>query len=439
MQFSVETTSTLGRLLKVEVPVEQIEKAVAERLRKTAAKAKIPGFRPGKAPMKIIEAQYGESARYESVSDVVQKTYPEALKQANLRPAESPQLNVTSEDLSQPLTYEAAFEIYPEITLGDLAFTVNQPEVEVSEADIDRLIDNLRKARRTPEAVARAAEKGDEVKFDFKGTLDGVAFDGGAAENATCEIGSGRFLPDFEAGLVGHAAGDVFTVDVAFPEGYQAENLAGKTAQFEMTVHEVKGFALPDVSEPAFLKAHGASDEAELRAKSKQALENERNKASKQFVKKQVLDQLVANHPLEVPKALVAEEIERLRAEAVERYRIGQMPKERQAELLPDAMFADNASRRVVTGLLVEQVIVSQDIRLDEAKVVKALNDLAADYEQPQQVISYYRGNREMMQSLRGVVLEDQVIDVLVQGSTVVPQSMTLEQLLNPAPAAAAE
>jgi trigger factor len=439
MQVHLETTGALARRLRVQIPAERIDNAVAKRLKTIASRAKLPGFRPGKAPMKVIEAQYKDSARYEAINDLVRETYPEAVDQAQVQPAGYPQFEITGAE-GDGFEYVASFEVYPVIVLDKLSgLQVNKPVVEISESDIDKLVDNLRKARRSFQEVSRPAANGDSVKVDFEGKLDGESFAGGKGEGVEFEIGAGQFLPDLENGIVGHAAGETFTVDVAFPADYRAENLKGKTAQFTVTIKQVKEVQLPATDDAEFLAAHGLTPEqgAEaLRAKARQALENERNKAVKARLKSQVLDQLLAAHPIEVPASLIEQELPRLREEATARMGLdrsgGKIKADKAKELLPDQLFEATAKRRVALGLLIGEVIKTKSITLDSARVEQALAEMAADYEQPEQVQQFYRSRPDMMQGLRAVVLEDQVVDVLAAEAAISEVSQTLEQLLNP-------
>ena len=435
MQVHLETTSGLARKLRVNIPAERVEGAVAARLKRIAAKAKLPGFRPGKAPFKVIESQYKDSARFEVMNDLINETFPKALDEVKLQPAGSPKFDLGS--MSEGMEYTASFDVYPEISLNSVGIAVSKPAVTITDADVERLIENLRKARRTFAEVSRAAANGDQVTVDFVGKMGGEPFQGGEGKDVQFEVGAGQFLPDLEAGISGHAAGEAFTVDVNFPEDYRAEALKGKTAQFDVTLKAVKEATLPSLDDAEFLKAHAAEDEASLRAKSKIALENERNKAVKNRVKTQIMDGLLAANPIDVPASLIEQEIPRLREEALAR--MGQqvkIPDDKKAELFPAAMFEASAKRRVALGLLIGEVIKTKQIKLDPAKVEATLTEMAGDYEDPTEVKNYYRGRQDLMQGLRAVVIEDQVVEALVAEANVTDSEQSLEQLLNPQQAA---
>jgi trigger factor len=437
MEVNLEIPGGLKREMRVTIPADRVAKAVDERLRNVSRRAKLPGFRPGKAPFKVIEQQYGPSARMDAVSDLVQRSYPEAVQKAGVRPAGQPQINVTAEKPGEPLEYVASFEVYPEVQLAGLdAIELEQPVVEVTDADIERLILNLRKGRRVLETVQRAAAIGDVVKLDFDGKLDGESFSGGKGEGVEIELGSGQFLPDLENGIAGHLAGDSFEVPVAFPDDYRAEQLRGKTAQFAVTVHEVKQVVLPALEDAEFLKAHNVDSVEALHTKAREALENERSKAIQRRLKNQVMEQLAAKNPVEIPKALIDQEVPNLRAQAAQRMNMQNVPPEKLAEMLPVQLFEAGAGRKVQLGLLLGEYIKQKQVKLDADKVDEALEAMARDFEQPEQVKTYYRSRPEMMEGLRAMVLEDQVVALLVADARKTDKPMTLEQLLNPQAAA---
>ena len=433
MEVSIETPGGLKRELRVKIPADDVAKAVDDRLKSMARRAKLPGFRPGKAPFKVIQQQYGASARLDAVTNLVNESYPKALNQAGVQPAGQPRIDITAETPGQPLEYVAHFEVFPQIELSGLeTLEIDKPVVEITDADIERLVLNLRKGRRAMNVVERAAATGDMVKLDFEGKLDGEAFQGGKGENTEIELGQGQFLPDLENGIAGHAAGESFEVPVNFPADYRAENLRGKTAQFSVTLKEVKEIVLPNVEDAEFLKAHGVETVEALREKGKGALENERAKAIRNRQKSQVMEQLLQKNPLEIPQALIDAEIPRVREQAAGRMNMTQLPPEKLAELLPNQLFEAQAKRRVALGLLLAEAIRKKEVKLDAARVEQALDQLATDFEQPEQVKQYYRQQPQLMEGLRATVLEDQVVEALLTGAQQPEKPMTLEQLLNP-------
>src|SRR5690349_2547795 len=323
MDVQIETPGGLVRQLRVRIPADRIDNAVGDRLKQIATRAKVAGFRPGKAPFKVIEQQYGAAARLEVIQDLVRGSYPEAVDKAGVHPASAPSFEVVAEKSGEPLEYLARFEVYPEFKLKGLSdLKVERPVVEIGAADIDKVVESMRRAARTLEPAGRPAKAGDVCKIDFEGSIDGTPFAGGKGADAQFEIGQGRFLPDLENGVVGHAAGEQFKVDVQFPADYRNEQLKGKKAQFKVELKEVQQPKLPEL-DAAFFKAQGLADGQgvdELRAKVRAALEAEREKAIKGRVKNQVLEQLLAANPIPLPQAMVAQETLRLREEAASRF-----------------------------------------------------------------------------------------------------------------------
>lgn len=433
MEVQIEVPGGLKREMRVTIPADRVSSELTARLRDISRRAKLPGFRPGKAPFKVIEQQYSASARMDVVTNLVQASYPEALVKAGVRPAGQPRIDITAESPGKPLEYTAHFEVFPEVSLQGLdQLKLDRPVVEVAEADIDRLVGNLQRGRRTLSDAGRPADHGDVVKLDFDGRIDGEAFSGGKSENAEIEIGLGQFLPDLEKGLIGHSVGDAFEVPVNFPDDYRAEQLRGKTAQFAVTLKEVKAVSLPSVEDPDFLAAHSVETVEQLRQKSREALENERAKAIHGRQKGQLLEQLVTLNPIEVPQALIDQEIPRVREQAAQRMNMQNVPPEKLAEMLPAQLFEPAAKRKVALGLLLGEFIKKNEVRLDPERVEQQLDLMSRDFEQPDQVKAYYRSRPDLLDGLRAMVLEDQVVDMMLTGAVQNDVPMTLEQLLNP-------
>lgn len=436
MDVQLETPGGLVRQLRVRIPADRIATAVDSRLKQIATRAKVPGFRPGKAPFKVIEQQYGQAARSEVIQDLVRGSYPEAVDKAGVHPASAPHFEVVAERSGEPLEYLARFEVYPEIKLKDLSgLKVERPQVQVGDADIDKVIASMRRAQRTFVDAGRAAREGDVCRIDFEGSVDGTPFPGGKGENVQLEIGQGRFLPDLENGIKGHTKGERFSVDVQFPADYRNEQLKGKKARFSVELKEVQEPKLPEL-DAEFFKAQGLEEgqglEA-LRGKVRAALEAERDKAVKGRVKTQVLEQLLAANPIPVPQAMVAQETLRLREEAAARFSAARMKPEQVQKLFPDEMLAPNAQRRVSLGLLIAEVVKQRKITVDAARQERLLDELAADYQQPDQIKQYYRGRADLMQGLRAMVMEEQVVEALLEGARSKDVPMSLDDLLKPA------
>ncbi|WP_232226745.1 trigger factor [Algiphilus aromaticivorans] len=434
MEVELQNPGGLQRVLRVSVPAERFDNAVDKRLRQLGTRAKVPGFRPGKAPLKVVRQQYGEQARADAISEIVRETWPEAMQQAEVSPAGQPSFEVADETQGQPLVYSASFEVYPEITLADLEkVAVERPVAEVTDEDVDRLVENLRQSKRRLETVPRAAAEGDSVRIDFVGRMDGEAFNGGSGENQEVEIGAGKFLPDLEQGLIGHAAGEEFDVTLTFPEDYQAEDLRGREAVFSVSMKEVNEVQLPEI-DSEFLQAHSVDPEAGLeglRTKCREALEREQKKASRNKLKAAVMDQLLEMHEFDVPQAMVNDEIGRLRQETAERFNAAQLSAEQLQQMIPDELLQPQGSRRVSLGLLLGELIRQHNIELDEARFEQTLDELASEYDEPEKVKQHYRSQPQMLQGIRAMVIEEQVIDHVLASATVTDKTVPLQELLN--------
>lgn len=426
---------SLVRQIRVRIPAEKVTQSVGERLKQVAQRARVAGFRPGKAPLKVIEQQFGASVRLEAVQDLVRGSYPEAVDKAGVHPASAPSFEVVAEKPGEALEYVARFEVYPQIELKGLdALKIEKPVVDVTAADVDKMIEQLRKGRRELTAVTRKSQLGDVVTIAFEGFLNDKPFDGGKSDNSTVELGKGQFIDDLEKGLVGHAAGEEFDVTARFPDDYRAEHLKGQTTRFHVTMKEVKEPKLPELDE-AFFKAHQVEEGkglAGLKEKIQKALEAERDKAVKNRLKTQALDALLAANPIELPQAMVAQELERLRDETAQRFNAGQMKADQKLKMFPDELLAPGAQRRVALGLLIAEVMKVKKIVLEQARLEKLLDELAGDYQQPDLVKQHYRSQPQLMQGVRAMVLEEQVVDALISGAKPTEKKMSLDELLNP-------
>lgn len=430
MQVSVEATGGLERRMKVQVPAERVEHEVEQRLRDLGKRAKLNGFRPGKVPPSVVKKRFGEGVRQEVVGDLLRDTCNEALTQEKLNPAGGPRIDTVNSEPGKDLEYTATFEIYPDISLqGTEGIAVERPTAEVTEADIDAMVDNLRHQRATWQSVERAAADGDRVQLDFEGRVDGGEFPGNKGEKVLVTLGEGRMLPEFEAGLKGAQAGDEREFDVHFPADYQAKDVAGKTAQFKVNVHRVEAQVLPELDE-AFCKSFGIEDGSlkQLRTEVSENMRREMADTVRQRMKDQVLDALVAANPLTVPKALVDEEIEHLRQDAMARMGVRDT---RKTVDLPRELFEEQAQRRVRLGLIIGELIKSQNLQADRARVDERLERLAGDYSNPGEAQRSLRANRSVMQQLETLVLEDQVMDGLLAKATVSDKPTTFQELMH--------
>jgi trigger factor len=428
MQVSVQSTGALERRMEVQVPAARIEQAVDERLRDVGRTARLKGFRPGKAPMKVVRRQFGSQIHREVVSEFLQSSFSEAVAQQKLTPAGGPRIEPISMGEGEDLKYAAIFEILPEITLKGLdSLKVDRPVAEVTEADIDAMIESLRKQRPNWKPVTRAARNGDRVLVDFAGTIDGQPFDGGKAEGARIVLGEGRMLPEFEQGLLDREPGADVTVDVPFPADYHAKTVAGKTAVFKILVKAVEEQETPALDD-AFCAAFGVNEGgiARLREDVSDNMRRELEQSVRARLKNQVLDQLLAANAVELPASMVEGQIRELQVDAARRMGIRDA-----AKIPPRDPFIETARRRVSLGLLVGEIIRAEKIQLDRARVNARLEEVASTYDNPQEVMRNFRENHQMMHHIEGLVLEDQVVDWLLARAQLTDRPTTFKELMN--------
>jgi trigger factor len=432
MQVSVESTSALERRLTIGVPAERIESEVSKRLEQTARRAKIPGFRPGKVPMSVIRQRYEDAARQEALGDVIQATFYEAVVEQKLKPAGAPSVEPKVFEKGRDLEYTATFEIYPEFEVTGLeGIAVERLQAEVTDADVDSMLEILRKQNTRYEQVEREAHNDDQLNIDFVGKIDGEAFAGGSAKGTLLVLGSGRMIPGFEEGLVGAKAGDERVLSLTFPEDYQNLDLAGKAAEFAVTVNSVAEAKLPELNAEFFaLFGINESTLEAFRAEVRKNMERELRQAIKAKIKNQVMDGLLAVNPVEVPKALVESEVNRLRVQAVQQFGGNIKP-----EQLPAELFEEQAKRRVVLGLIIAEMVKQFEIKPDEQRVRGLIEEMAAAYQEPEQVISWYYKNEQQLNEVRSVVLEEQVVDTVLQKANVTDKAVSYEEAVKPAEA----
>ncbi|MHA7114585.1 trigger factor [Pseudomonas promysalinigenes] len=435
MQVSVENTSALERRMTIAVPAERVENEVNKRLQQTAKRAKVAGFRPGKVPMSVIRQRFEADARQEAFGDLVQASFYEAIVEQKLNPAGAPSVEPKSFEKGKDLEFVAIFEVFPEFTVAGFdSINVERLSAEVADADLDNMLEVLRKQNTRFEAVERAAQNDDQVNIDFVGKIDGEEFAGGSAKGTQLVLGSGRMIPGFEDGLVGAKAGEERVVNVTFPEDYQNLDLAGKAAEFTITVNSVSAPVLPELNEEFFAQFGLKESTLEgFRTEVRKNMERELRQAIKTKVKNQVMDGLLAANPIEVPKALLENEVNRLRVQAVQQFGGNIKP-----EQLPAELFEEQAKRRVVLGLIVAEVVKQFELKPDEGKVREMIEEMASAYQEPEQVISWYYKNDQQMNEVRSVVLEEQVVDTVLQKATVTDKSVSYEDAVKPAQAPAA-
>ncbi len=440
MQVSLETASGLERRLTITIPADQIDGEINKRLQDLSRRVRLDGFRPGKIPMKVVKRRYGAGARQEVLGEMMQQSFVEALQQEKLNPAGAPSVEPKVDEDGQDFSFVASFEVYPEITLNDFSnIEIERPVADVQEADIDEMIETLRKQSTTFEDVERPAQTGDQVVFDYAGSKDGEAFEGGSAENSTLELGSNRMIPGFEDGLVGLSAGEEKVLKLTFPEDYQKEDLAGQAVEFACKIHKVSASVLPELN-AEFFERFGVKDGAldDFRREVSKNMDRELRQAVKGKIKNQVMDGLLNSHEVEVPSALVGQEIDRMREQAVQQFggaQGGFDPKQ-----LPAELFETDAKKRVALGLLVGEVVKQKEVKVDDDRVRTMIEDMASAYQEPQQVVDWYYSNEEQLSQVKYVVLEEQVVDTVLAASKVSETTCSYQEAIQPeAPAEAAE
>ncbi|MBS0054321.1 trigger factor [Yersinia sp. Marseille-Q3913] len=429
MQVSVETTQGLGRRVTITVAADSIEKAVKSELLKAAKSVRIDGFRKGHVPMNIVEQRYGASVRQDVLGDLMQRNFVDAIIKEKINPAGAPNYVPGEYKQGEDFTYSVEFEVYPEVELKDLeSIEVEKPVVEVNDADVDTMLETLRKQQATWKETDAAATAEDRATLDFTGSIDGEEFEGGKASDFVLAMGQGRMIPGFEEGVIGHKAGEEFTIDVNFPEDYHAENLKGKSAKFDIVLKKVEVRELPELTEE-FIKRFGVADGsvAGLRAEVRKNMERELKGAVRNRVKTQAIDGLVSANEIDVPAALVEGEIDVLRRQAAQRFG----GNEKQAAELPRELFEEQAKRRVVVGLLLGEVISQHELKADEDRVKELIEEMASAYEDPQEVIEFYSKNKELMNNMRSVALEEQAVETLLAKAKVTEKPTTFSELMN--------
>ncbi|OOH88083.1 trigger factor [Pasteurellaceae bacterium 15-036681] len=427
MSFSIETLEGLQRRVTVTVAADKIEAAYKEQLKGYAKNARVDGFRKGKVPHSIIEQRFGMAARQDVLSEEMQRAFFDVVINEKINLAGRPTFTPNNYQPGQEFSFTATFEVFPEVELKGLEnIEVEKPVVEITDADLDKMVDVLRKQQATWSESQDAAKADDRVTIDFVGSVDGEEFEGGKASDFVLFMGQGRMIPGFEDGIVGHKAGEQFDINVTFPEEYHAENLKGKAAKFAITLKKVENMVLPELTEEFVKKFGNAKSVEDLRAEIKKNMQRELKNAVTARVKNQVINGLLANNEIEVPAAAVAEEVDVLRQQAVQRF--GGKPE--MAAQLPAELFEADAKRRVQVGLLLSSVIGSNKLEVNEERVKETIAELASAYEQPAEVIEYYAKNRQLTENIRNVVLEEQAIETVLAKAKVTEKASSFDEIM---------
>jgi len=424
MQVSVETGEGLERKLTVQVPAETVDAQVESRLQSMRHQVKIDGFRPGKVPLSVVKKRYATQVFQEVAGEVMQNTFRDAVTQENLRPASDPSIEPKSFELGKPLEYVATFEIYPEVELAPVSdLEVEKLNAEITDTDVDGLLETLRKQKTNWVEVDRAAEKGDRVIISFKGRVDGELFDGGSADDVPLVLGSGNMIPGFEDPIVGMSKGGESTINVTFPDDYSVSDLAGKAAEFDVSVSKVDAAELPELDDE-FAKDFGIEEGGleKLREDVRNNMQRELDNRISSDLKSKVMDQLLEKNNVQVPKAIVMEEAETLKQQA-----------SAQGDNQDIETFKGEAERRVKLGMILGDLVKASGLQADQSKVDERIELMAKDYEDPSEFVNYYKGNPQMMRGVESLVVEDMIVDWVVGQAKVSTVESSFDEVMKPA------
>ncbi|AHK15780.1 MAG: trigger factor [Thalassolituus sp.] len=429
MQVSIETTSGLQRCMTIGVPAAEVEEKVVVELKKLSKGRRIDGFRAGKIPPAVAKKMFGKQARYEAIYQQMQQSFFKAVQDEDLKLAGMPNFEPTVDEDGKDLEFKATFEVYPEITLADFsAIEVEQKAAEVTDADLENMLTNLQKQHAKWEESTEAAVDGDQVVIDFEGFIDGEAFEGGKAAGYSLTLGSNSMIPGFETGLVGAKAGEEKTLDVAFPEDYHKEELKGKPAQFKVSVQTVKKPELPELN-AEFFGSFGieTADLAEFKSEIRKNMDRELARGLRNLAKQQVIAGLVESNNIDVPASLVDQEIDRLRQQAVQQFGGGQ---KFDMNMLPKELFKEQAEKRVAIGLLMNAAIEANELTPSAEKVEALIEEVAASYQDPEEVRTYYNTNPQQKAQVEALALEEQVVEKVLAQAKVSQVESNYEEVI---------
>ena len=433
MAVNVETLEKLERKVTLTLPINAIEAEVDTRLKRLARQVKIDGFRPGKVPAKVVAQMYGASVQYEVMNDKVGEAFDAVAVEAQLRVAGAPQISQKDGAAEGEMAFEAVFEVYPEVKMGDLATVeVEKVTADVTEEAIDKTVDILRKQRRTfaQRAAADAAVDGDRATIDFLGSIDGVPFEGGKADGFQFILGDGQMLKEFEDAVRGMKSGESKTFPLAFPEDYHGKDVAGKTADFLVTVHKVEAANLPEVDE-AFVKTLGVNEPTveALRADIRNNLEREVKNRLQARNKAAAMDAMVAKAELDLPKAPVQAELDRM-ADAARADLKQRGIKDADKAPIPDDIFRPQAERRVRLGLVVAELVRTEKLDATREQIEAHINEMAAAYERPADVVKWYTDDQQRMSEVEAVVIENNVTAFILAKAKVTEKAVDFDELM---------
>ncbi|MER0202257.1 MAG: trigger factor [Nitrosomonas sp.] len=431
MGSNVENLGALERRFDITISLEKLQSEIDNRLQRLARTAKLHGFRPGKVPLKIITQMYGVQVQQDVLNDAVHKEFKDTVQQQNLQVAGYPRFEAKATDGNDTLyTVSATFEVYPEIVLGDLSSqSIEQPTVKVGETDIDKTLDMICKQRVTYQPVNRAAKKGDRVKIDYHGTIDGNDFAGGKSNDVYLILGDGKFLKDFEAALIDMQVGSSKSFDVVFPEDYHGKEIAGKTVTFEVTLNELAEPVLPAV-DAEFAKSLGIPDGdlQKLREGIQKDLEREVSKRARSKLKEQIMQALLSTTQIDAPSILINQEKERLLQNAKSDLEARGM-KAKEISLSSD-LFKEKAEYRVKLGLILAELVKVHALKATPEQVRRIIEDAAQSYENPEQVVKWHYASSERLQEAESLALEENVVDWALEKIKLINKTVTFDELM---------
>lgn len=431
MEATTAQANELERRIDLSIAIADVEKEMEPRLKRMGRNMKVPGFRPGKVPFAMVKQQYGDQARHEVLSEQLDRAFGTAVSEQKLLVAGYPRLEPKATESTTHIEFTAVFEVYPEFVPGDLsAAEIERPTLEVGAAEIEKTLDILRKQRVRYDNAERGAEKEDRVVIDFTGKKDGVAFAGGSATDYPFVLGQGMMLPDFEKAVEGSKAGETKTFDLTFPEDYHAKDLAGQTVQFEITVKQVQAPRLPEV-DADFARQMGVADGdvEKMRAEVEANLKREVKRRIEARLKDQVMEALLKANPIAIPNALVDMEIQRLMQAARQDMEQRGM-KAKDMPLQPE-WFAENAKRRVTLGLILAEVVKTENLQAKPEQVRAMVEDMAASYEQPEEVIRWYYAQPQRLSDVEGVAIENNVVEWVLGKAKVTDKAVAFDELMS--------
>lgn len=429
MQVSVEKTSELTRKMTVTVPETIIQEKMAERLKTLSRQVKMDGFRPGKVPQHVVQKMYGDRVRGEVTGDIIQSTYYDAIRERDLKPAGQPHIHPLEQ--GEGFQYTAEFEIYPEISLAGIEeLEIVRPVANIGADDVDEMIEKLRDQKKTWQEVERAAQDKDRITISFSGVSEGENFTDGKVNDFPVVIGGKQMIPGFEENLIGLKKGATKKFSVTFPEQYNNAKLAGKAAEFEVEAFKIEEPVLPDVNEE-FIKSYGSNEGtmAAFRADVTANMERELEQSLHNALKNNVLDALYEKVKFTIPNALIDAEIESLMQpylESAKRQKV-----KREAMDLPKDIFKEQAQKRVALGLILGEIIHANGITVDEAKVRETVENMAKSYEQPEDFVKWYYGDKSRLNNVQQMVLEDQTVEWLVSKAKISDKTISFNDIMN--------